>query len=91
MGYFYNISALIVYTHIKINKNGIVMNKMTLGCETLHYLIIKNNYDVAKAIDKFKLYEKLIGNKSHITNNQLKTYLITILCEEIKQNRFRYN
>ncbi len=67
------------------------MNKMILGCETLRFLIIKNNYDVVKAIDKFRLYENLIGNGTHITNNQLRAYLITIFCSNDKQKIFRYH
>ncbi len=91
IGYFYKVSALIVYTHIKLIKNGIVMNKMILGCETLRLLIKKNNYDVVKAIDKFRQYENLIGNGTHLTNDQLKVYLLTILYSVEKEKKFHYH
>ncbi len=67
------------------------MNNMILGCETLRFLIIKNKYDVVKAIDKFKQYENLISNGTHITNDQLKAYLITIYYGKDKLKIFRYH
>lgn len=67
------------------------MKNMILGCEMLRLLIIKNNYDVVTAIDKFRQYENLIGNGTHITNDQLKSYLITILYGEDKEKKFNYH
>ncbi len=59
------------------------MNKIMIGCETLRLLIIKNNYDIDKAIQKFRQLELLTGVDKQISNDKLKSYLLMIYGERL--------
>lgn len=59
------------------------MIKIMIGCETLRLLIIKNKYDIDKAIQKFRQLEILIDVDKKISNAELKNYLLMIYDERL--------